>query len=200
MHDIDVARAAWETETLAPVLRRFGRDTPPDRFYGPDDVPDLDFLRDIGFPGQYPFTAGAYPTDAAASGGRGTGAIPQGTGLVRAGRYSGYGAPEDTAAYYASMIAQGQRAGPNLAFDLPTQCGYDSDAPLAEGEVGRTGVAVDSMDDLRTIYEPFTGAMELDRVASNWTINAPAIVVVAMYALLASERGLDLRRLRATPQ
>jgi methylmalonyl-CoA mutase N-terminal domain/subunit len=200
MHDIDVARAAWESETLGPVLRRFGLDAPPDRFYGPDDVPDLDFLRDIGFPGEFPFTAGTYPTDSAASGGRGTGGIPQGRGLVRAGRYSGYGAPEDTAEYYRSMIGLGQTAGPNLAFDLPTQCGYDSDAPLAIGEVGRTGVAVDSMDDFRTIYAPFTGTVEIDRVASNWTINAPAIVIVAMYYLLAQERGVDTQRLRATPQ
>ena len=200
MHDIDGARAAWERDTLGPVLRRFGLDAPPDRFYGPDDVRDLDFLRDIGFPGQYPFTAGTYPTDSAASGGRGTGQIPQGRGLVRAGRYSGYGAPEDTAEYYESMIAAGQSAGPNLAFDLPTQCGYDSDAPLAMGEVGRTGVALDTMDDFRTIYAPFTGAVEIDKVASNWTINAPAIVVVAMYFLLAHERGVDTARLRATPQ
>jgi methylmalonyl-CoA mutase N-terminal domain/subunit len=197
---VDAARAAWQRETLAPALGRFGQEAPQDRFYGPDDLRGFDFLRDVGFPGQFPLTAGTYATDPAASGGRGTGQIPQGEGLVRAGRYSGYGGPEDTAAYYESMIALGQSAGPNLAFDLPTQCGYDSDAPLAAGEVGRTGVALDSMEDFRIIYAPFTGAVELDRVASNWTINAPAIVIVAMYFLLAQERGLDTKRLRATPQ
>jgi methylmalonyl-CoA mutase N-terminal domain/subunit len=200
LDDVERARAGWEDEVLRPALDRFGLDHPHDRFYGPDDVPSFSFLDDVGFPGQYPFTAGTYPSDPAASGGRGTGAIPQAAGLVRAGRYSGYGGPEDTAAYYAAMIEGGQAAGPNLAFDLPTQCGYDSDAPLARGEVGRTGVAIDSMDDFRTLYAPFVGPMELDRVASNWTINAPAIVIVAMYALLAEERGLDTKRLRATPQ
>jgi methylmalonyl-CoA mutase N-terminal domain/subunit len=200
LEEVEGARRAWHGDVLRPALDRFGLDEPPDRFYGPDDVGSFDFLRDVGFPGQYPFTAGTYPSDPSAAGGRGTGAIPQAAGLVRAGRYSGYGGPEDTAAYYTAMIAQGQRAGPNLAFDLPTQCGYDSDAPLARGEVGRTGVAIDSMDDFRTLYAPFVGPMELDRVASNWTINAPAIVIVAMYALLAEERGLDATRLRATPQ
>ena len=198
--DVARARAEWQERTLAPALQRFGIDEPQDRFYGPDDVADFDFLEDVGFPGQYPFTAGTYATDPAASGGRGTGQIPQGKGLVRAGRYSGYGGPEDTAAYYAEMIAMGQKAGPNLAFDLPTQCGYDSDAPLAVGEVGRTGVAIDSMQDFRTLYEPFTGPMEIDRVASNWTINAPAMVIIGMYYLLAVERGVDPKKLRATPQ
>jgi methylmalonyl-CoA mutase N-terminal domain/subunit len=198
--EVAAARADWEQDTLRPALGRFGLEQAPDRFYGPDDVPSFSFLHDVGFPGQHPFTAGTYATDSSAPGGRGTGAIPQGAGLVRAGRYSGYGGPEDTAGYFRDMIARGQKAGPNLAFDLPTQCGYDSDAPLAQGEVGRTGVAVDTMDDFRTLYSPFAGPMELDRVASNWTINAPAIVIVAMYAVLARERRLDTKRLRATPQ
>lgn len=197
---VAAARQQWEERTLGPALERFGLDHPRDRFYAPDDVPGFDFLRDVGFPGEPPFTAGVYPTDPSASGERGSGQIPQGRGLVRSGRYSGYGGPEDTAEYFRSMIASGQKAGPNLAFDLPTQCGYDSDSSFATGEVGRAGVAIDSMADFRIVNSPFTGSMELDRVACNWTINAPAVVIVAMYYLLTSERGLDPRRLRATPQ
>lgn len=198
--DIGDARERWEAETLAPALERLSLAAAPDRFYGPDDLGAFDFLADVGFPGQFPYTAGVYPTEAMRSGAKGSGTIPQASGFARAGRYSGYGAPEDTADHYRAMIASGKRSGPNLAFDLPTQCGYDSDASMAAGEVGRTGVAIDSMDDFRTIYEPFVGDLALDRVASNWTINAPANVIVAMYFLLAVERGIDPRRLRATPQ
>lgn len=194
------ARKAWEAETLQPALVRLGIDEPVDRFYAPDDIPRFDFLEKVGFPGQYPFTAGTYPTQLGAAGDKGSGRVPQARQFIRAGRYSGYGGPEDTAEYYRQMMRQGQTAGPNLAFDLPTQCGYDSDHMMARAEVGRTGVAIDSMADFRLTYEPFTGSMELDKVASNWTINAPAIVIVGMYYLLAHERGLDTSKLRATPQ
>jgi methylmalonyl-CoA mutase N-terminal domain/subunit len=193
-------RERWEQEVLAPAVKRFDLERPADRFYGPDDVPDFDFVRDVGFPGEYPFTAGPYPTQPFAAGARGTGLIPQGKGLARAGRYSGYGTAEDTASYYSLMIRNGQRAGPNVAFDLPTQCGYDSDDPNALGEVGRAGVAIDSFEDFRALYDPFQGELEIDRVGSNWTINAPAVVIVAMYYLLSQERGVDSRRLRGTPQ
>lgn len=90
--------------------------------------------------------------------------------------------------------------GPNLAFDLPTQCGYDSDSPLVEGEVGRVGVAVDTLEDFETIYEAFWGELDLDRIVSNFTINAPANVIMAMYIALADKRGISWDKLRATPQ
>jgi methylmalonyl-CoA mutase N-terminal domain/subunit len=198
--EVAARRSRWESEVLQPALTRFGLPQAADRFYGPDDVPGFDFLRDVGFPGDFPFTAGAYPTQPFAAGARGTGLIPQGKGLARAGRYSGYGTVEDTAAYYRRMIDDGQRAGPNVAFDLPTQCGYDSDDPRAVGEVGRAGVAIDSYEDFRALYEPFGGELEIDKVGSNWTINAPAAIIVAMYYLLAQERGVDASRLRGTPQ
>ena len=197
---VTAARRTWEADVRAPALRRFNLDEPPDRFFGPDDVPDYEFLRDVNFPGMFPFTAGVYATQSYEAGHRGSAQIPRARGLARAGRYSGYGTAEDTAAYYARMIAEGQRSGPNVAFDLPTQCGYDSDAPEAEGEVGRTGVAICSLEDLRALYAPFRGDLEIDRIGSNWTINAPACVIVAMYLAIALERGIDPRRLRATPQ
>ena len=200
LEEVVLARLKWEQETLAAAVERFGLNKAGDRFYGPDDAPDFDFIRDVGFPGQYPFTAGPYPTQPFAAGQHGTGLIPQGKGLARAGRYSGFGTAEDSASYYMGMIADGQRAGPNVAFDLPTQCGFDSDDSHAFGEVGRAGVAIDSFEDFRALYEPFRGEMEIDRIGSNWTINAPATIIIAMYYLLASERGVDPTQLRGTPQ
>ncbi len=193
-------RRAWENDVLKPALDRFELEKAGDRFYGPDDLENFDFFSKVGFPGEYPFTAGIYATFPYATGERGTGLIPQSKGLARAGRYSGYGTAEDTAAYYRRMISEGQRAGPNVAFDLPTQCGYDSDDPHALGEVGRSGVAINSFEDFKALYEPFQGELEIDRVASNWTINAPAIIIIAMYVLLARQRGIDLKKLRGTPQ
>jgi len=84
--------------------------------------------------------------------------------------------------------------------DLPTQCGYDSDNPMVEGEVGKVGVAIDTLRDLEVIYEPYQGDLNLDRIASNFTINAPAIYLIAMYAALAEKRGVPLEKLKATPQ
>ena len=191
----------WEEKTLRPVLQRFKLKESPTRFYTPvEQGEDFDFLEKVGFPGQYPFTAATFPTFPYRSGERGAGSVPQAAGLVRAGRYSGYGAPEDTRDYYLRMKQLGQKAGPNIAFDLPTQCGYDSDHPMATGEVGRVGVAVDTLRDIEIIYEAFSGENDLDRTASNFTINAPANVIMAMYLALADKRGISWDKLRATPQ
>jgi len=139
----------WEEKTLKPALERFKLKESPTRFYTPLDAGEgFDFLGKVGFPGQYPFTAGTFPTFPYRTGERGSGAIAQAAGLVRAGRYSGYGSAEDTRDYYLHMKKLWQKAGPNIAFDLPTQCGYDSDNPRALGEVGRVGVAVDTLRDM----------------------------------------------------
>ncbi|MBE0416061.1 MAG: methylmalonyl-CoA mutase [Dehalococcoidia bacterium] len=119
-----------------------------------------------------------------------------GGGLVRAAMYSGYGTPEDTRDYYIKAEA----AGPNIAFDLPTQCGYDSDNPMVRGEVGRVGVSVDTLRDFEVIYEAFTDGKNIDRIASNFTINAPANIIIALYLALADKRGIPYNKLRATPQ
>ena len=194
-------KVKWEEKTLRPVLEKFKLKDPPTRFYTPaEQGEDSDFLRDVGFPGQYPFTAATFPTFPYRSGERGAGSVPQAAGLVRAGRYSGYGAPEDTRNYYLRMKKLGQKAGPNIAFDLPTQCGYDSDNRMAMGEVGRVGVAVDTLRDMEIIYEAFSGENDLDRTASNFTINAPANIIMSMYLALADQRGIPWEKLRATPQ
>jgi len=191
----------WEKETLQPALERFKLKESPTRFYTPlDQAEGFDFLAKVGFPGQYPFTAGTFPTFPYRTGERGSGSIAQATGLVRAGRYSGYGSPEDTRDYYLHMKKLGQRAGPNIAFDLPTQCGYDSDSPMVSGEVGRVGVAVDTLRDMEVIFEAFSGENDIDRTASNFTINAPANIIMAMYMALADKRGIPREKLRATPQ
>ncbi len=198
---IEEERTRWEEKNLKPAMERFKLKESPTRFYTPlDQGEDFDFLKKVGFPGQYPFTAATFPTFPYRSGERGSGSVPQAAGLVRAGRYSGYGAPEDTRDYYRRMKKLGQKAGPNIAFDLPTQCGYDSDHPMAAGEVGRVGVAVDTLRDMEIIFEAFSGETDIDRTASNFTINAPANIIMAMYLALADQRGIAREKLRATPQ
>ncbi len=201
LEEMKEGKKNWEGKTVKPALDKFKLKQSPTRFYSPLDLEDqFSFLDKVGFPGQYPFTAGTYPIFPYRTGERGSGAIAQATGLVRAGRYSGYGTPEDTRDYYLEMKRLGQQAGPNIAFDLPTQCGYDSDNPLASGEVGRVGVALDSLRDLEVIFEAFSGENDIDRTASNFTINAPANIIMAMYLALAEKRGISWERLRATPQ
>jgi len=201
LEKIKQEKSRWEEKTLKPALDRFKLKESPTQFYAPSDLDDgFHFLEQVGFPGQYPFTAGTYPTFPYRTGERGSGGIAQAAGLVRAGRYSGYGAPEDTRDYYLHMKKLGARTGPNIAFDLPTQCGYDSDSPMARGEVGRVGVAVDTLRDMEVIFEAFSGENDIDRTASNFTINAPANILMAMYMALADKRGISWDKLRATPQ
>jgi methylmalonyl-CoA mutase N-terminal domain/subunit len=197
---ISDAKKEWEGKCVTPALKRFKLTENPTRFYSPLDLPDFDFLERVGFPGQFPFTAGTYPFFPYQSGLKGTGPIPQAPGLARVGRYSGYGTAEDYRDYQKHMQALGAKSGPNIAFDLPTQLGYDADSPMAEGEVGRVGVAVSTLRDFEVIYEAFTGEMEIDRIASAYTINAPANIIIAMYVALAEKRGIPIERLRATPQ
>lgn len=191
--EIERRRKEWEEGTLKPSLERLGMTESPRKFYTPLDIKDFDFLEKVGFPGEYPFTADVYATPALAV--AMGGAAP--TRLVRAGMYSGYGTAEDTRDYYKSS---GRVGGPNIAFDLPTQCGYDSDSPMARGEVGKVGVAVDTLRDFEVIYENFVGDNDLDRIASNFTINAPCNIILAMYIALAEKREIPPAKLRGTPQ
>ncbi len=209
MNDNDLERISqaeeqWNHEVLEPRVKRFNLEKSPTRFYTPTAARDFDFLKQVGFPGQYPFTAGNQPFDfwrAYAEAGARMGIRPEsGGGGGGAGRYSGYGTAEDYRDYQLRMQSLGSRGGPNVAFDLVTQCGYDSDSPYAAGEVGRVGVAVDSFRDFEVIYEAFTGERDIDKVASNFTINAPAAVIIAMYVALAEKRGIPVAQLRGTPQ
>ncbi|MFH0768736.1 MAG: methylmalonyl-CoA mutase family protein [Chloroflexota bacterium] len=195
MADIDEVkrrRKQWEEGTLKNALERFKLKESPNRFYTPADIKGFDFLEKVGFPGEYPFTTSEYPAF-----------IPSriteergGPALVRAGTYSGYGTAEDTRDFYKKI----RISGPNVAFDLPTQCGYDSDSQEARGEVGRVGVAIDTLRDFEVLYEAFTGDQDLDRIASNWTINGLTNIILAMYIAIAEKRGIPLNKLRGTPQ
>lgn len=191
----------WEERCVKPSLKKFGIEKSPARFYTPEDIKGFDFEEKVGFPGAYPFTAGNYavPTPGLAPS-VGSGFQDTGKGLVRAGQYSGYGTAEDTRDYYQQMISMGQVGGPNLAFQLPTQCGYDSDHPRSQGEVGKTGVAIDSLLDMEIVYEPYTGDKGLDKIASSWTINGPASMILAMYIAIAQKQGISLAKLRGTLQ
>ena len=198
LEKIKKQRREWEERVLKPSLERFGFKESPTEFYTPADIPDFDFLKEVGFPGQYPFTASTYATFPYRPAPRR--GVPQASGIRRAAQYSGYGSPEDTRDYYLEMQRRGQRGGPNLALDLPTQCGYDSDNPVVRGEVGKTGVSVDTLRDFEIIYEPFQKEMNLDKIATNWTINAAANIFIAFYVALAEKRGIAMDKLRATPQ
>jgi methylmalonyl-CoA mutase N-terminal domain/subunit len=191
----------WQDKTVKKALERFPYlKEAPSRFYTPLDTMDFDFLTQVGFPGEYPFTASIYPFDPRAGLSRLAAKVKTSSGLTRASGYSGYGTAEDTRDYYKQNIERGGREGPNLAMDLVTQCGYDSDNHLMAGEVGKVGVAIDTLRDMEIIYEPYQGELNLDRIASNFTINAPAIYLIAMYAALAEKRGIPLDKLQATPQ
>lgn len=192
----------WKEKTVDKALKRYPMlQEPPGRFYTPLDMPDdFDFLENVGFPGEYPYTAGSYPFRQMTGMARLAAKMPTPPTRARASGYSGYGTPEDTRDYYKDLIARGGRGGPNLAMDLPTQCGYDSDNPLVRGEVGKVGVSIDSFRDFEIIFEPYQGDLDLDKISSNFTMNSSAIYIIAMYAALAEKRGISLDKLRSTTQ
>ncbi len=193
LEKIEQRRKQWEETTLQKPMKRFFQTENPAKFCTPADLKDFDFLEKVGFPGEYPFTAGNYAFLPGAVAPKLGGDPP---GLGRSGWYSGYGTAEDSRDYYIKA----QVAGPNVAFDLPTQCGYDSDNPVVTGEVGKVGVSVDTLRDFEVIFEAFTGDKDLDKISSNFTINAPANIYIAMYLALADKRGIPYNKLRSTPQ
>jgi methylmalonyl-CoA mutase N-terminal domain/subunit len=149
--------------------------------YGPEDAP-VDYGHDLGDPGAPPFTRGVYAD------------MYRGR-LWTMRQYAGYATAAETNARYRYLLAQGQ-TGLSVAFDLPTQCGYDSDAPPASGEVGRTGVAISTLDDLAALFD----GIPLADVSTSMTINATAPTLLAMYVVLARRQGADPAKLRGTVQ
>ena len=193
--DLEEIRAStedWHEEEVKPVLERFGErketfttDTggqEVDRLYTPADVADLEYEADLGNPGEPPYTRGVYST-----GYRGR--------LWTMRQYAGFSTPEDTNERYHYLLDQGQ-TGLSMAFDLPTQMGYDSDASMAAGEIGKAGVAIDSLSDMETVFE----GIPLDEVSTSMTINAPASVLLAMYIAVGDQQGVDRQELRGTIQ
>jgi len=185
------ARERWESSTLRDALSESAErkpafatpsGTPVERVYSPEDVAAIDFARDIGFPGEPPFTRGVYPT------------MYRGRHWTMR-QYSGFGTGEETNARFRYLLERGQ-TGLSLAFDLPTQMGFDSDAPMAEGEVGRVGVAIATLDDMRLVFRD----IPLDAVSVSMTINATAPILLALIVAAAEERGVPRAKLSGTVQ
>ena len=152
--------------------------------YGPEDLAEIgfDYGTDLGGPGEYPYTRSLHP-----------GGYRSRAWTTR--QYTGFGTPEETNQRFRLMISQGQ-TGLNVAFDLPTQMGYDSDDPKALGEVGRVGMAIDSLADMEIAFE----GIDLHRVGAGLTINAVASIMLAMYQAMAEKKGFDRTKISATPQ
>jgi methylmalonyl-CoA mutase N-terminal domain/subunit len=192
LRKIREGREEWTDETLAPTLDRFGErrdqfrtDTegqPVERLYTPADVADGDYTADIGFPGDPPYTRGVYPT------------MYRGR-LWTMRQYAGMGTAAETNERFQYLLDEGQ-TGLSLAFDLPTQLGYDSDDAMAAGEVGKSGVAIDTLTDMERVFQ----GIPLDEVSTSMTINAPAAVLLAMYIAVGDRQGVDRAELRGTVQ
>lgn len=181
----------WEKTTLAKTLAKAPErkaaftsisGTPVERLYTPLDVQGLDYERDLGYPGQFPFTRGVQPT------------MYRGRYWTMR-QYAGFGNARESNARYRYLLEQGQ-TGLSVAFDLPTQAGYDSDHPLSMGEVGKVGVAIDSLDDMKILFD----GIPLDKVTTSMTINAPATVLLAMYLAIAEEQGVPFDKVGGTVQ
>lgn len=188
---IEEALRAWEEEVLSRTLQRAPERKEKfvlesgielSRLYTPLDLRDWDYLQKAGFPGSYPFTRGVYAT------------MYRGR-IWTFRQYAGYGTAVETNRRYKYLLSQGQ-TGLSVAFDLPTQVGLDSDHPLAYGEVGKVGVAIDSVEDMRILFQD----IPLDRVSTSMTINSTAANLLAMYVLVAEEQGASRASLRGTVQ
>jgi len=155
---------------------------PLKRVCTPLDTANFDYMKEIGLPGEYPFTRGVQPT------------MYRGK-LWTMRQYAGFGTAEDTNRRYRFLLDAGQ-TGLSVAFDLPTQIGYDSDHPLAQGEVGKVGVTIDSLKDMETLFDQ----IPLDKVSTSMTINAPAAILLAMYMAVAEKQGVASKDLRGTIQ
>jgi methylmalonyl-CoA mutase, N-terminal domain len=147
-----------------------------------DSLQDWNPERDLGYPGEFPFTRGVYPT------------MYRGR-LWTTRQYAGFGSALESNHRYRYLLSQGQK-GLSVAFDLPTQIGMDSDHPLAQGEVGKVGVAIDSLEDMQTLFD----AIPLERVSTSMTINSTAAILLALYVALAKQQGANLKRLAGTVQ
>jgi len=185
------AQAEWEANTLRKTLERAPErqaefittsSAPVERLYTPLDLPNFDYLEDLGFPGQYPYTRGVHAT-----GHRGK--------LWTMRLFSGFGSAEESNARYKYLLEQGGM-GLSIAFDLATLMGYDTDAPEALGEFGKCGVAVSSLKDMEILLD----GIPLDKVSTSMTINSPAAIIWAMYIAAAEKQGVRPDQLRGTLQ
>ena len=188
---IRAGKEQWEQGTLGKALKRAPESKqtftsisgmPIERLYTPLDLAALDYNRDLGYPGEFPFTRGVQPT------------MYRGRYWTMR-QYAGFGNAKESNERYRYLLEQGQ-TGLSVAFDLPTQAGYDSDHPLSMGEVGKVGVAIDSVDDMRVLFDK----IPVDKVTTSMTINAPATVLLAMYLAIADEQGVPFDKVGGTIQ
>ncbi len=188
---IKKCNSKWTKETLNPIMERFpercsqfttGSGETVENIYTPEDLENLDYEAKIGYPGQYPFTRGIQP------------------GMYRGKlwtmrQYAGFGTAVESNQRYKYLLEQGT-TGLSIAFDLCTQIGYDSDHPMSKGEVGRVGVAIDSLEDMEQLFD----GISLAEISTSMTINAPAAILLAMYIAVAEKQGTDRKKLSGTIQ
>lgn len=188
---MEETKKQWEEGSLKKVLNRFpernkvfvtGSNTEVNRLYDPFDLIDFDYIDELNFPGEYPYTRGVQPT------------MYRGR-LWTMRQYAGFGDAEESNKRYQYLLKNGQ-TGLSIAFDLPTQIGYDSDHSMSHGEVGKVGVAIDSLEDMETLFNN----IPLDKVSTSMTINAPAAVLLAMYIAIAEKQGISSSELNGTIQ
>jgi len=191
LKEIREARGGWEREQLSSVLEAYGErkdrfatvsNHDVDRLYTPEDIADIDYEQELGFPGEPPFTRGVYPTMY-----RGR------TWTMR--QFAGFGTAEETNERFHYLIDEGQ-TGLSTAFDMPTLMGIDSDHRMANGEVGKEGVAVDTLRDMEILFD----GIDIGEVSTSFTINPSAVVIYAMYLALADQQGVDREQIRGTLQ
>lgn len=188
---IKQSREEWENNAVKKTLERFperkekfvtGSGKEVARLYTPDNLEEFDYNKELNFPGEFPYTRGVQPT------------MYRGR-LWTMRQYAGFGTAEESNKRYKYLLKQGQ-TGLSVAFDLPTQIGYDSDHPMSLGEVGKVGVAIDSLKDMETLFD----GIPLDKVSTSMTINAPATILLAMYIAVAEKQGVSPDRLKGTIQ
>jgi len=184
-------REEWENNALKKTLERFperkekfvtGSGKEVVRLYTPDNLEEFDYTKELNFPGEFPYTRGVQPT------------MYRGR-LWTMRQYAGFGTAEESNKRYKYLLKQGQ-TGLSVAFDLPTQIGYDSDHPMSLGEVGKVGVAIDSLKDMEILFDD----IPLDKVSTSMTINAPATILLAMYIAVAEKQGVSHDKLKGTIQ
>ncbi len=189
--EIEAARKAWEEKKLAPTLKRnkerresFATNSGIEvkRVYDPQDLEQFDYLAELGYPGEYPFTRGVQPT------------MYRGR-LWTMRQYAGFGTAEESNKRYRYLFEQGQ-TGLSVAFDLPTQMGRDADHPLAHGEVGRVGVSIGSLADMEILLD----GLPLDKISTSMTINATASILLALYLVVAERRNVPWSKVNGTIQ
>ena len=179
--DLKKSRKQWEETTLKKIIEKHPEqmkefttisDLPINRLYTPEDSEEIIYLKDIGFPGEWPYTRGVQPT------------MYRGR-LWTMRQYAGFGTAEDSNIRYKYLLKQGQ-TGLSVAFDLPTQMGYDSDHEICRGEVGKCGVAISSLKDMEVLFD----GIPLNKVSTSMTINSTAIILLAMYVAVAEKQEL----------